>query len=200
MNLLENRRRIAVVGIDEAGRGPLAGPVTAAAIVLPYNRSFSGLTDSKKVSEQKRETLYAQLTSEAIAYSVVSLGPEEIDQHNIREATRIAMVRAAAEVARSLPDTMLYLLIDGNMNIPTNLIQEFVIKGDEKIATISAASILAKVSRDRLMKEFAEQYPQYGFATHKGYPTKFHREQIRHFGPCAIHRRSFSGVREYLRD
>ncbi len=198
MNFPQGIRHLVTIGIDEAGRGPLAGPVTAAAVVLRAEDRFEGLTDSKKLSEKKREVLFEAIQAQAVAYSVISLGPEEIDVHNIREATRLAMARAADEVMAKIPMAYAYLLIDGNMNIPSKFPHEFVIKGDQKVAAISAASILAKVSRDRMMCDFDHQFPQYGFSKHKGYPTKSHRESIKEHGPCSIHRKTFAGVKEFV--
>ncbi len=198
MNFPQGIRHLVTLGIDEAGRGPLAGPVTAAAVVLRPEERFDGLTDSKKLGERKREELFELIKLRSLAYAVVSFGPEQIDTHNIREATRLAMAQAAEQALSKIPQAHGYLLIDGNMTVPSRLPQEFVIKGDQKIAAISAASVLAKVSRDRLMCEFDREFPQYGFSKHKGYPTKSHRESIRNFGPCEIHRKTFAGVREFV--
>ncbi len=194
--------KLIVGGIDEAGRGPLAGPVTAAAVVLPIRYRNSKLTDSKAVSEKKRDMLFDEITHSAVAYSVVSLGPREIEKYNIREATRHAMIRAAEQVLTTLrrhgSRVRCHFMVDGNMQLTTSLHHEAVVKGDSKILCISAASILAKVTRDREMLVLDAKYPEYGFAGHKGYPTKTHREKIRELGPTDIHRRTFAGVREYL--
>lgn len=198
MNFPHGIRHLVTLGIDEAGRGPLAGPVTAAAVALAPEESLEGLTDSKKLSESKRESLYELIKQRALAYAVVSLGPEQIDTHNIRQATRLAMAQAAEEALKKIPNAYGYLLIDGNMDVPSSYPQEFIVKGDSKVAAISAASVLAKVTRDRLMCEFDKRFPHYGFSKHKGYPTQSHRQSIREFGPCEIHRKSFAGVREFL--
>lgn len=189
-------------GIDEAGRGPLAGPVTAAAVVLPPGLRISGLNDSKKLSEQAREELYEQICELAITWAVASLGPRVIEQVNILEAARRAMAEAAHSVCRTLAKrrrrASCYFLVDGNTPLVSSVVHETVVKGDSLLACISAASILAKVTRDREMKKYDRSYPGYGFAEHKGYGTKAHRERIKAIGPSAIHRRTFAGVREYL--
>lgn len=195
-----------VAGIDEAGRGPLAGPVTAACVVLPSGYSNSEFRDSKKLSSPVRDRLYLEIIKVSLAYAVVSIGPRRIEELNIREATRLAMALAAEKVRNSLEISSktkskkfsLQLLVDGDTSIDTNLSQKTIIKGDEKILAISAASILAKVSRDRLMEQLDTYYPQYGFAKHKGYPTKAHLQQIAEHGPARPHRSTFAGVREYL--
>jgi ribonuclease HII len=189
-------------GIDEAGRGPLAGPVTAACIVLPADFHDSRVGDSKQLSESRREELFPELCRAAVAYSVVAVGARRIEAVNIRNATKLAMQFAAERVYRRLcrisPGAKLHLLIDGNMKIETAHSQETIIKGDAKVPLIGAASILAKVTRDRLMLLLAERYPGYGFAEHKGYPTPYHRAQVAALGPCCVHRRTFAGVVEYL--
>jgi ribonuclease HII len=191
-----------VSGVDEAGRGPLAGPVVAAAVVLPTDYRNTEVADSKRLSEKKRHTLYAELKESALAYSIVSVGPREIEEFNIRVASRLAMERAAVRVSEELrikfPSMRVHFLVDGNMPLEQSFSSEAIVKGDSKIVAISAASILAKVKRDSLMKEFEHEYPGYGFAQHKGYPTKTHREAIISLGPCQIHRRTFSGVKEYI--
>lgn len=176
-----------IVGIDEAGRGPLAGPVVAAAAVLPENGTFSALGDSKKLTEAERELAYAEITAQAVAYHVEVIPAEEIDQINILNATKKAMVACGKAVA----DATALVLVDGNQRIDIEHEQQTIIKGDDKSAAIAAASILAKVTRDRLMVEYDAEFPQYGFAKHKGYGTAFHREQIKLHGACAIHRRTF---------
>ncbi len=196
-------RSLFVGGVDEAGRGPLAGPVTAACVVLPPEFSNKAITDSKKLTESLRSSLYTEICQAAISYSVVSVGSRRIDILNIREATRVAMRLAVDRVASELserfgPKFFLHILIDGNMPIATNHSQETIIKGDEKILAISAASILAKVTRDRLMGNLATKYQHYGFEVHKGYPTKGHIERITAHGVCQVHRRSFRPVREHL--
>ena len=175
-------------GVDEAGRGPLAGPVCAAAVILPVDTVIEGLNDSKKLSEKKRELLYDVICEKSIAYSVAFGTLEEIERLNILEATFLAMERAVAGLSVK-PD---FALIDGNrapkhLTVPCRT----VVKGDALSCSIAAASVLAKVTRDRLMPEYDALYPQYGFAKHKGYGTKEHIEAIRRHGPCAIHRLSF---------
>ena len=176
-----------VCGVDEAGRGPLAGPVYAAAVILPPGLRIPGLNDSKKLSEKKREDLFEIITREAVSYGIASAGPEEIDELNILNAVYLAMNRAAAQLD-PVPDLR---LIDGNRNKGIEGVSRCVVKGDANCACIAAASILAKVSRDRIMLRMAERYPQYGFEKHKGYGTALHYEKLREFGPCEIHRRSF---------
>lgn len=191
-----------IAGIDEAGRGPLAGPVTAACVVYKPGYENSQITDSKKLSHKKREELYGEIIANSLAYSIVAVGPRRIESLNIREASREAMLLAVLRVQRILnssPTFMpLHLLIDGNVPLRTEISQETIIKGDEKISQIGAASILAKVYRDRIMEMLDLQYPKYNLAKHKGYPTKDHRESISLQGPSRIHRKTFAGVREYL--
>jgi len=177
-----------ICGVDEAGRGPLAGPVCAAAVILPEDCIIERLNDSKKLSEKKREQLFDIIKEKAVAYSISYGTLEEIEQYNILEATYIAMNRAID----GLPIKADYALIDGNrvpkgIKIPC----ETVVKGDGKSASIAAASILAKVTRDRLLLEYDKKYPQYGFAQHKGYGTKAHYEAIAQHGVCEVHRLSF---------
>lgn len=178
----------AVCGVDEAGRGPLCGPVCAAAVILDPNTEIQGVNDSKKLSEKKREALFDVIKEKALAYSVAFATVEEIEEYNILEATFLAMNRAI----EGLNIKADYALIDGN-RIPRNIKIpcETVVKGDAKSLSIAAASILAKVSRDRLLLEYDKQYPQYNFAKHKGYGTKEHIEAIKKYGPCQIHRASF---------
>lgn len=180
----------AVCGVDEAGRGPLAGPVCAAAVILRDGEIIEGVNDSKKLSEKKREQLFDLIKDKALAYGIAFASVEEIEQYNILEATFLAMNRAVAQ----LDPVADYALIDGNRvpkGIPIPC--ETVVKGDSKSASIAAASILAKVTRDRLMLEYDEKYPQYGFAGHKGYGTKQHIEAVKQYGLCEIHRPSFFG-------
>ena len=176
-----------VCGVDEAGRGPLAGPVFAASVILPVNTVIEGVNDSKNFSEKKRETLFEIIKQKAVAYSIAYSTEEEIDEINILNATFLAMSRAVYGL-KPKPDIA---LIDGNkapeLNIPTRCI----IKGDAKSQSIAAASILAKVSRDRLMKEMSIKYPEYQFEKHKGYGTALHRELIKKYGYCPIHRKTF---------
>ena len=177
----------AVCGIDEAGRGPLAGPVCAAARILPQDLQIEGLNDSKKLSAKKRESLYDVITEQAIAWSVCLIDEARIDEINILQATFEAM-RGAVGKLSVLPD---YCLVDGNRDPGLGLPTLTVVKGDAKCATVAAASILAKVTRDRLMVEYDGQYPGYGFAVHKGYGTKAHYAAIDKLGLCPIHRRTF---------
>lgn len=183
-----------VAGVDEAGRGPLAGPVVAAAAILNEQNPIAGLDDSKKLTPKKRDTLFEILQAEAVAWGVGMAGPAEIDDINILQASLLAMKRAVDDMS-SQPD---FLLIDGLFKIPSPLPQEPITKGDSRSASIAAASIIAKVTRDRLMQAYHETYPEYGFAGHKGYPTKAHKAAIRQYGCCPIHRRTFKGVKEHL--
>ena len=177
----------AVCGVDEAGRGPLAGPVYAAAVILPSDCVIEGLNDSKKLTEKKREALFDEIKEKALAYGIASADEKEIDEINILNATFLAMKRAIASLSVK-PDLA---LIDGNQKPHTDIEEVTVIKGDAKSMSIAAASVLAKVSRDRFMLEMAEKYPQYEFARHKGYGTKLHYEKIAQYGVCDIHRRTF---------
>ena len=176
-----------ICGVDEAGRGPLAGPVCAAAVILKDNQIIEGVNDSKKLSEKKREALFDVIKNEVLDYSIAFATVEEIEEINILNATMLAMKRAV-DGLRVKAD---YALIDGNRFPPIDIQGEYVIKGDAKSMSIAAASILAKVSRDRLCYEYAEKYPEYGFDKHKGYGTKAHTEAILKYGPCEIHRLSF---------
>ena len=176
-----------ICGVDEAGRGPLAGPVYAAAVILPRNLEIDGLNDSKKLSEKKREALYDEICQKALCYGIARADLEEIEELNILQATFLAMNRAISQLD-IVPELA---LIDGNRNTGIEIASRCVIKGDSKCADIAAASILAKVSRDRYMLEMAEKYPQYYFEKHKGYGTKLHYEAIREHGPSPIHRMSF---------
>ena len=174
-------------GVDEAGRGPLAGPVCAAAVILPRGIEIVGLNDSKKLSEKRREELYDVICKEAISYGIAFADVGEIETLNILEATFIAMNRAIAKLS-PVPELA---LIDGNRTKGISLPARAVVKGDGKCADIAAASILAKVTRDRYMLEMAEKYPEYHFEKHKGYGTKAHYEALREYGPSPIHRMSF---------
>ena len=178
----------AVCGVDEAGRGPLAGPVYAAAVILDPEREIEGLNDSKKLSEKKREQLFDQIQREAVAWSVASASVEEIELLNILQATFLAMKRAVDGLA--VPPEL--AIIDGNQTPPgLSVPSHTIVKGDALSASIAAASILAKVSRDRLMKEMDKRYPQYQFAGHNGYGTALHIQLIREYGPSPVHRPSF---------
>lgn len=176
-----------VCGVDEAGRGPLAGPVVAAAVILPKGVVIDGVNDSKKLSEKKREALFDVITEQCVAYGIGKAEPSEIDDINILNATFLAMKRAV-EAMDIKPDL---LLVDGNRYPKTGIDEKVIVKGDAKSASIAAASILAKVTRDRMMKEYDKEYPQYLFAKHKGYGTKLHYEMIEQNGISPIHRRSF---------
>jgi len=177
----------AVCGIDEAGRGPLAGPVYAAAVWLPEGLVIDGLNDSKKLSEKKREALFDVIKENAVAYGIGFADEKEIDAINILQATYLAMRRAYDNMQKACD----YVLIDGNRMPPMPVPGETIVKGDAKSPSIAAASILAKVSRDRVMLEYAKQYPGYHFEKHKGYGTKLHYEMLDKYGPCPEHRRSF---------
>lgn len=176
-----------VCGVDEAGRGPLAGPVCAAAVVLPRGIEIDGLNDSKKLTPKRREALYPVILKEAVAYGIAFASVGEIEKLNILNATMLAMSRAIGQLSPR-PELA---LIDGNCNRGISIPSRTVIRGDASCASIAAASILAKVTRDRLMVELDTKYPQYGFAAHKGYGTKAHRAALRKYGPCEIHRPSF---------
>ena len=174
-------------GVDEAGAGPLAGRVYAAAVILPQGWDHPYLNDSKRVTPRRRDLLYEAITQEALAWSVAWAEPEEIDAINILQARMLAMERAIQGL--SIPPDL--ALIDGNRSQDITAPNQTVVKGDSKSASIASASILAKVCRDRHMMEMDRQYPQYGFAQHKGYPTKLHYERLRQYGPCPIHRKTF---------
>ena len=176
-----------ICGVHEAGRGPLAGPVCAAAVILPSETELPGLNDSKKLSEKKREQLFPEIQQIALAWSVAFASVEEIEERNILGATMLAMNRAIAGLSLT-PDLA---LIDGNRNKEIEVPSRCVVHGDARCASIAAASILAKVSRDHLMLELAREYPQYGFEKHKGYGTRAHYAALREYGPCPAHRPSF---------
>lgn len=181
-----------ICGLDEVGCGPLAGPVVAAAAVLPEDFPVELLKDSKELSEKKREALYPLIQERAIAFATAWIEPEEIDRINIRQAALKAMSIAFEEVRRRLPlETQWLCLVDGNQRPPIDVECQTIVKGDRLIPSIMAASILAKVQRDRYMVEMDKLYPHYGFAQHKGYPTAAHKEACRKWGPCPLHRRSF---------
>ena len=176
-----------ICGVDEAGRGPLAGPVCAAAVILPAEADLPGLNDSKKLSEKKREQLFPEIQRIALAWSVAFATVEEIEERNILGATMLSMNRAIEGLSLR-PELA---LIDGNRNKEIEMPSRCVVHGDARCASIAAASILAKVSRDRLMVELSREYPQYGFEQHKGYGTRAHYEALREHGPCPAHRPSF---------
>ncbi|TDO96399.1 RNase HII [Marinomonas balearica] len=184
-----------LAGVDEAGRGPLAGDVVAAAVILDPNNPIDGLNDSKKISEKKRERLYSEIVEKALSFSIARASVAEIDDINILHASMLAMARAI----NGLPIAAEHALIDGN-RVPPQLIcsAEAVVKGDARHHAIAAASILAKVTRDREIVAMAETYPQYGFEKHKGYPTAVHLDAIKQHGVCEIHRTSFGPVKRAL--
>ena len=187
----ENKRRgegyTAVCGIDEAGRGPLCGPVVAAAVILPEGFIIEGLNDSKELTEKKREALFDVIKKEALAYGIGEASPAEIDEINILNASMLAMRRAV----EALPIKADFALIDGNCSRGFNIPTETVVKGDATSYSIAAASILAKVTRDRQCIELDKEYPEYGIAKHKGYPTKDHMDAVRKYGVAPIYRKSF---------
>lgn len=183
-----------IAGVDEAGRGPLAGPVVSAAVVLPPDFQDRGVIDSKKLSPGRREKLFSHIYDHAEAIGIGIVDALEIDRINILQAARLSMVLALANLGPP-PD---YVLVDGNFRLETDLPHQPVVKGDSRSISIAAASIVAKVSRDRLMLRYHDDFPQYGFDRHKGYPTKAHKTAIAVHGPCRIHRRSFRGVLEYV--
>lgn len=176
-----------VCGIDEAGRGPLAGPVYAAAVILPKGHIVEGVNDSKKISEKKRDLLFDKIIDECVCYSIGTASEQEIDEINILQATFLAMRRAVAGLEIK-PDIA---LVDGNKKPGLDIAEQTIVKGDSKSANIAAASIIAKVSRDRYMLEIAEKFPEYQFEKHKGYGTKLHYEMIEKYGVSPIHRKTF---------
>lgn len=184
-----------IAGVDEAGRGPLAGPVVAAAVILPLGESIQGVDDSKKLSPAKREELVPLIHKTALGWGIGIVEVETIDSINILQAARLAMKLAVEQLSTSAD----LLLIDGNQNIDSPAPQWTIVRGDSASASIASASILAKVERDDLMKDYHQRYPQYGFDQHKGYGTVLHRERIKDHGPCPIHRKTFKGVREFLK-
>lgn len=183
-----------IAGVDEVGRGPLVGAVVTAAVILDPNNPIQGLTDSKKLSEKKRQALAEEIKAKALSWSLGRAEPAEIDELNILNATMLAMQRAVAGL-HIQPD---FVLIDGNRPPKLPMPAQAVVKGDSLVAEISAASIIAKVARDHEMDELDQQFPQYGFAQHKGYPTKLHFEKLAAFGATPYHRKSFAPVRKVL--
>ena len=183
-----------IAGVDEVGRGPLAGPVVAAAVILPKDGIGEKLFDSKKISSKKREHLYETILAKAQGVGIGIIGQEEIDRFNILQAT----LKAMALAIESLPIPPDFILIDGPHGIKVSVPQKPIRKGDQLCNSIAAASIVAKVTRDRMMLECHQKYPQYNFAKHKGYGTKEHRRAIEKFGICELHRKTFRGVKEYL--
>ena len=200
MNLMEYETKAAnqgfrnISGVDEAGRGPLAGPVVAAAVIFSPKIDIVDLDDSKKLSHKKREELFPEIQERATAYGVAVIGHKIIDEINILQAARLAMKQAVDQL-NPIPDL---LLIDGNQKIESSIDQWAIVKGDSKSLSIAAASVLAKVTRDRIMDDYHKLYPQYAFNRHKGYGTKLHRTLIQEYGPCPIHRSKFKGVSEYI--
>lgn len=184
----------ATAGIDEAGRGPLAGPVVAAAVILPDQFYLAGLDDSKKLSAKKRENLYPHICQQAVSYGIGLASVDEIDRINILQATLLAMQRAILRLSPR-PD---HLLVDGITPLPLDIPQQALKKGDSRSLSIAAASVIAKVVRDRIMLSFDRQLPVYGFSQHKGYGTLHHRQAISQYGPSRQHRKTFAGVKEYL--
>ncbi|RYC48473.1 ribonuclease HII [Pectobacterium zantedeschiae] len=183
-----------IAGVDEVGRGPLVGAVVTAAVILDPTRPIVGLADSKQLSEKRRLALYDEIKEKALAWSLGRAEPEEIDQLNILHATMLAMQRAVAGLA-IVPD---FVLIDGNRCPALVMPSQAVVKGDSRVAEISAASIMAKVTRDREMVELDQRFPDYGFSQHKGYPTAFHLEKLAALGATEFHRRSFAPVKRVL--
>ncbi|WP_300461746.1 ribonuclease HII [Desulfobacula sp.] len=185
-----------IAGIDEAGRGPLAGPVVSAAVILPLDFFCEGIDDSKRLSEKKRAAFFPVIKEQAIAVATGIATHKEIDQINILQATLLSMKRAVENLSHP-PN---FLLIDGKFTLDMDIDQSAIIKGDSKSISIAAASIIAKVTRDAIMKDLHETYPDYNFLQHKGYPTKAHKQAIFTHGPCPVHRRSFKGVRQVFND
>jgi ribonuclease HII len=179
-----------IAGIDEAGRGPLAGPVVAAAVILCPGDTPGGLQDSKRLTAHQREAVLPDIHRRALAYGIGIVTHDQIDRHNILWATKQAMMQAIRQLALG-PE---FLLIDGSHGLPMAVPQRTIVGGDACCASVAAASIVAKVTRDRLMRDYAQHYPLYGFERHKGYPTREHYACLQRYGPCAIHRRSFRGV------
>ena len=187
-----------ICGVDEAGRGPLVGSVVAGAVVLDPNQPIIGLRDSKKLSPARREQLYAEIMQKARAWGVGQASPGEIDTLNILQATMLAMCRAIEALSERLGEWPSKALIDGNRCPILPITSEAIIKGDAKEPAISAASIIAKVTRDQQMQVLHTQYPQYGFNQHMGYPTEAHMQALKQYGPCEEHRRTFSPVRDLI--
>ncbi len=183
-----------IAGVDEAGRGPLAGPVVSAAVILPPGIRLDDIDDSKKLSPKARDRLMDFIHQEALAVGIAVVDERVIDEINILQASRLAMKQAVEK----LPLKADFVLIDGNQQLDIDISQKALVKGDSLSQSIAAGSIVAKVTRDRLMQAYHKEYPQYGFNSHKGYPTKLHKEQIRRWGPCPIHRKTFAGVKEFI--
>ena len=193
---LRRKGYVQIAGLDEVGRGPLAGPVLAACVILPENCDYQRFVDSKILPEKERSRLYRELQQNGAIVSIGIVSETEIDRLNILQASLLAMKKAVLSLAAK-PD---FLLVDGKFPIPMSLPQQALVKGESKSASIAAASIAAKVERDRLMEEYHRRYPAYNFQQNKGYPTAEHRKAIQTHGPCAIHRQSFKCVREFIAD
>jgi len=191
-------RTVWICGVDEAGRGPLVGSVVAGAVVLDPNQPIMGLRDSKKLSPARREKLYAEIMQKARAWGIGQASPSEIDTLNILQATMLAMRRAIEALSERLGEWPSKALIDGNRCPILPIASEAIIKGDAKEPAISAASIIAKVTRDQQMQALHTQYPQYGFNQHMGYPTEAHMQALKQYGPCEEHRRTFAPVRDLI--
>lgn len=183
-----------IAGVDEAGRGPLAGPVVSGAVILSKDFSHNSIDDSKKLTEKKRQDLFPIIRDEAVAVATGICTHQEIDRINILQASLLSMKRAVENLIHT-PD---FLLIDGKFTIQSKIDQSAIIKGDSKSISIAAASIIAKVTRDAIMTDLHHTYPQYNFAQHKGYPTKAHKAAIKKYGPCPVHRQTFRGVKEVI--
>ncbi len=190
-HLLHDQGYHTVAGTDEVGRGCLAGPVVAAAVILPADCNLQGLTDSKKLSAEQRRSLVPEIEQQALSFSIASVSPRIIDQINILQAS----LRAMALAVEGLDPKPSAVLVDGNQPIPVKLPQKTVVKGDSRSLSIAAASVIAKVHRDNLMEEYHKRYPEYQFARHKGYATAVHLEALRRYGPCPLHRMTFKGVK-----
>ena len=189
-----------VAGVDEAGRGPLAGPVVAGSVILPPDCDYLQFKDSKKLTAAKRDQLFAVLHESGAAIGVGVASAEEIDRINILQASLLSMKRAVQDCSLKYSSQPNFLLVDGKFTVPIDLPQQALVKGESRSASIAAASIIAKVTRDRLMVGFHEQFPEYNLVQHKGYPTKAHRQAIADHGPSPIHRKTFKGVREFCPD
>jgi len=197
---LKQQGLLAIAGVDEAGRGPLAGPVVAGCVIFSSNCDTHPYQDSKKITARQRDIFFKELHNSEAALGVGIAEPDEIDQINILQASLLAMKRAVQNCAKNNDVSPDFLLVDGTFTVPMELPQQTLTKGESKSASIAAASIIAKVTRDRLMAEYHLQYPQYNFQQHKGYPTKAHRAALAELGPCPIHRKTFKGVREFFQE
>ncbi|MCI5191752.1 MAG: ribonuclease HII [Candidatus Electrothrix sp. AU1_5] len=189
-----------IAGVDEAGRGPLAGPVVAGCVIFSSHCATHLYQDSKKITARQRDILFEKLHNSEAALGVGIADPAEIDRINILQASLLAMQRAVQDCTKKSGLSPDFLLVDGTFQVPMELLQKTLTKGESKSASIAAASIVAKVTRDRLMVEYGLQYPQYNFQQHKGYPTKAHRTALTAFGPSPLHRKTFKGVREFFQE